>query len=501
MAATIAIPTTPLPSPSSSSSHYHHSTFVPFTTAIPPSSSSSCPTAETATTRGAGPIGRLGQDSFEAKAEWWVSSRAFFDGRICEPPQIPPAVRNDIYQRVDEQDRSIKELKQHNVDQYKILNNINKHFEGMNAFCTPGPMKAPVEVLEDFGLSDFSGFQNTEASRSFFEGAQMTLTYPGSSHIGTLMAQLRFASCFSRYHPSHPDTLHIRTPMAQPGFASCYFWYPLSHPGTPYIGTPLALQGLAPWSSNYQAGPSHNRDVVRVNPKNNEEQQNLPFDLGKAGIDLNEPLEEEVMVTGSRATDEYLSFHNVDPNKVMRGRYVDCMRFLNESEYVYLDGYTVGLQFWQELDPLLCKGGYYKHQKFSEVGWLSDDQINCWMELIIRARPPGARYTVAKTRMASLHLGTHKFILETDEHIIRMLDGSSSPYPSWDDVDIVYMPLHCNGNLSDCGVVTCWVIENLCSNKAPVVDGDPNLFLASLENMASRFYACSCEDTSQCGYD
>ncbi|GKG66387.1 hypothetical protein Tco_0698262, partial [Tanacetum coccineum] len=38
MAATIAIPTTPLPSPSSSSSHYHHSTFVPITTAIPPSS-------------------------------------------------------------------------------------------------------------------------------------------------------------------------------------------------------------------------------------------------------------------------------------------------------------------------------------------------------------------------------------------------------------------------------------------------------------------------------
>ncbi|GJY95553.1 phospholipase-like protein [Tanacetum coccineum] len=58
------------------------------------------------------PIGRLRADAFEAKAEWWVSSRAFFDGRICEPPQIPPAVRNDIYQRVAEQDRSIKELQQ-----------------------------------------------------------------------------------------------------------------------------------------------------------------------------------------------------------------------------------------------------------------------------------------------------------------------------------------------------------------------------------------------------
>ncbi|GKD07145.1 hypothetical protein Tco_1186830 [Tanacetum coccineum] len=249
-------------------------------------------------------------------------------------------------------------------------------------------MKAPVKVREDYGLSDFSAFQNTkcgpqlfttQASSSFFEGAQMTPRYP----------------------PSHPDTPHIETLMAQPGFASCSSRYPPSHLGTPYVGTPLALQGFAPWSSNYR--PSHNRDVVGVNldamqrekrdthpskyflspytclpkttvaPKkrannNRKTTRNdeiLAFDLGKAGIDLNEPLEEEVMVTGSCATDEYLSFHNVDPTKVKRGRYVDCMRFLNAPEYVYLDcyikGYTDGLQFWQELVPLLCKGGYYKH--------------------------------------------------------------------------------------------------------------------------------------------
>ncbi|GJS96343.1 hypothetical protein Tco_0803311, partial [Tanacetum coccineum] len=162
---------------------------------------------------GAEPIGRLRPNAFEAKAEWWVSSRAFFDGRIYEPPQIPPAVRNDIYQRVDEQARSIKELQQQNVDQYKILNSINKHFEGMNAFCMPGPMKAPIEVI---GLSDFSGFQNTEgfpqcgpqlfttqASSSFFEGAQMTPTYPGTPHIGTPMAQPGFAIVFLSAGPSH----------------------------------------------------------------------------------------------------------------------------------------------------------------------------------------------------------------------------------------------------------------------------------------------------------
>ncbi|GJZ14017.1 phospholipase-like protein [Tanacetum coccineum] len=169
---------------------------------------------------GAEPIGRLRPDAFEDKAEWWVSSRAFFDGRIYEPPQIPPAVRNDIYQRVDEQARSIKELQQQNVDQYKILNSTNKHFEG---FPQCGPQ-----------------LFTTQASSSFFEGAQMTPTYPG--------------------------TPHIETPMAQPGFASCSSRYPPSHPDTSYIGTPMALQGFAPFSSNYQAGPSHNRGVGGVNP-------------------------------------------------------------------------------------------------------------------------------------------------------------------------------------------------------------------------------------------
>ncbi|GJZ50861.1 transposase, MuDR, MULE transposase domain protein [Tanacetum coccineum] len=346
---------------------------------------------------GAEPIRRLRADAFEAKAEWWVSSRAFFDGHICEPPQIPTAVSNDLYQRVAEHNRLIKELQQHNVDQYKIMNSMNKNFkEGLNASSMPGPMKAPFEVREHFGLSDLSGFQNTkcgpqlfttQARGSFLEGTQTTPTSPLTPHIGTPMSQHGFASCSSRYLPSHP--------------------------GTPYVGTSLALQGFAPFSFNYQAGPSHSRDVFGVdamqrakrdtrpskyflspyrplpettiaptkrvnnNRKTTRNDEISPFDPANAGIDLNQPLEEEVMVTSSCATDECLSFYNVDPAKVVRGQYVDCMTFLNAPEYVYLDcymkGYTVGVQFWQELVPLLCKVGYYEHQKLSEVGWLSDD--------------------------------------------------------------------------------------------------------------------------------
>ncbi|GJV06711.1 phospholipase-like protein [Tanacetum coccineum] len=382
--------------------------------------------------KGAEPIRRLRADAFEAKAEWWVSSRAFFDGHICEPPQIPTAVSNDLYQRVAEHNRLIKELQQQNVDQYKIMNSMNKNFkEGLNASSMPGPMKAPFEVREHFGLSDLSGFQNTEcgpqlfttqASGSFLEGTQTTPTYPRTPHIGT--------------------------PMSQPGFASC--------------------------SSRL----IHHTDVFGVDAMQRAKRDTRP---SKYFLSPYCPLPETTITPTKRkrlwllvscATAEYLSFYNVDPAKVVRGQYVDCMTFLNAPEYVYLDfyikGYTVGVQFWQELVPLLCKGGYYEHQKLREVGWLSDDQINCWMELIIRARPPGARYTVAKTGMSSLHMGSQKFILETDEHIIGMLDGSSRLYPSWDDVDIVYMPLHCNGN----HWVTC--VVNLPSSIIHVIDSLPN---------------------------
>ncbi|GJS79999.1 hypothetical protein Tco_0729880 [Tanacetum coccineum] len=54
---------------------------------------------------GVRPNRRLRPDAFEAKAEWWVSSREFFDGRIHEPPRIPSLVnlpsRYDVPKYID----------------------------------------------------------------------------------------------------------------------------------------------------------------------------------------------------------------------------------------------------------------------------------------------------------------------------------------------------------------------------------------------------------------
>nr|GEU41790.1 reverse transcriptase domain, reverse transcriptase zinc-binding domain protein [Tanacetum cinerariifolium] len=52
------------------------------------------------------------------------------------------------------------------------------------------------------------------------------------------------------------------------------------------------------------------------------------------------------------------------------------------------------------------------------TGWLSGEHMNSWMELLI----------------------------ETDQHGIGTLDGSTRPYPTWNDVNWVFMPIHVGGN-------------------------------------------------------
>ncbi|GJY76650.1 phospholipase-like protein [Tanacetum coccineum] len=408
--------------------------------------------------KGARPNRRLRPDAFEARAEWWVRSREFFDGRIHEAPSIPTPVKlpsrfdvpKNVDPRYDELINSIKELKKKNEAHEKMLKKVYKFYQGQS-------QPKPMEVPEHYGLSDFdfSVLQNTEglqqdgpktltkqSSSSFFDMAQRTPTYPKT-----------FEEPISSRHPT-------------------------SHHGTPKIATPMPLQGFAPWSSTNQAGPSQNHDVGVVNrdemprgkretfpskyqlspftcmptttvaPKkraNNTRNKTRSdkvsaFNIEKAGIDLNSPVEDLVYM-GSHDTDVYISLHNVDPNKVVRNQYVDCMTFLGSPKPVFLDcgikGFVVEEQFWRDLVPYVCKGGNNTKNNYQRFAWLSEDHINFWMELMIRDRPPGARYTVAKTGTSAMIEKSNKFVIETDFHLMGMLDGSSRPYPSWDDVDIV----------------------------------------------------------------
>ncbi|GKD53773.1 phospholipase-like protein, partial [Tanacetum coccineum] len=292
--------------------------------------------------------------------------------------------------------------------------------------CTmPQAKKGPIIVGQHYGLSDLSGFQNTQgfprggptfptqASTSFFEGTYATPSYD--------------------HHTSSR--------------------YPYSHLATPNWQTPMPQPGNVPWSSQHAS--AHNRDVGLVNPnlmnrermearpsmyvqspytvlppttvlpkrqgdKSRNKGRNAtvaPFNLGNAFVDDNE-VDDEVLITSVRDTDDYIMYENVDPSKVRREQLV-----LN-----------------------LYMGGYHVVDDPNTEGWLSGDQMNAWIELLIRDRPQGAKFTVAKSGTSSFHLRSKMFIIQTDPHIIGTLDGSTCLCPSWDEVDWVYMPINAGGD-------------------------------------------------------
>ncbi|GJY24304.1 hypothetical protein Tco_0397962 [Tanacetum coccineum] len=200
---------------------------------------------------GARPNRRLRPDAFEAKAEWWVCSRDFFDGRIREAPPIPSP-----------------ELQQKNDAQEKMLKEVYNFYKGQSK---------PVEVREHYGLTDFSGFQN---SQGFQQGVSKMFTTQASSSFFDV----------GKTTPIYPATFEQPMPSR--------------------------------WN-------------------------------------------------------DYISLHNVDPNKVVRNEYVDCLRFLESPESIYLDffikGFVVDVRFWRELVPYLCKGAISTESNPNHIGWLSDN--------------------------------------------------------------------------------------------------------------------------------
>ncbi|GJZ38915.1 phospholipase-like protein [Tanacetum coccineum] len=156
---------------------------------------------------------------------------------------------------------------------------------------------------------------------------------------------------------------------------------------------------------------------------------------------------DDVLITGVHDTGIYFTYENVDPNKVTRQEYNNFTDFILDPYEVYLDCYMmcylVPAFFWRQLVPHLCMP---RSDSVDNEGWLSGDQMNAWIEILIRSRPQDADWTVSKSGTTCVHPENNWFMIQTDPHIIGMLDGSTRPYPSWKNVNWVYMPINIGGN-------------------------------------------------------
>nr|GEV63159.1 hypothetical protein [Tanacetum cinerariifolium] len=118
---------------------------------------------------------------------------------------------------------------------------------------------------------------------------------------------------------------------------------------------------------------------------------------------------------------------------------------------------TVPVFFWRQLVPHLCMPRSHDVDNPNNEGWLSGDQINAWIEILVRSWPQDADWTVSKSGTACVHPENNRFLIQTDPHIIRMLD---------------------------------------------VVPHESERYWENIRyEMDELFYKCRCENTWYCGYD
>nr|GEY08820.1 reverse transcriptase domain-containing protein [Tanacetum cinerariifolium] len=106
---------------------------------------------------------RLVPDETEARSRWWVSSRAYFDGRSFEEEQIPRQlnqnnyfkVPSEMYRDFEEQRMGYQRLKEKNADMYEKLSRFME-----NNRRVPEAHTTPIIADQYFGVSDMSGFQS-----------------------------------------------------------------------------------------------------------------------------------------------------------------------------------------------------------------------------------------------------------------------------------------------------------------------------------------------------
>ncbi|GKD36946.1 hypothetical protein Tco_1257153 [Tanacetum coccineum] len=275
----------------------------------------------------------------EAQSDWWISSRAYFDGGIGQAERVPRHLNrqnmyefpSEFYREFEIQKRDLKnkkkkieEIKRKEADQRETYEKVHKFMEDMN--------------VEQGGPSSFQTHPN---SSSFF-------------NIGK-----------SEQRPS----FYKRSPY-------------MEQPATTVLPK--------------QRGNKNKNNVKKANLS--------PLNLGSAFDDENEG-GDDVIFLGGRFTGNYLVYENVDPEK----------------------GYSVPVTFWQQLVPHLCRPDI---DLSTPMGWFSAKDMNEWMELLIRLRSSNDPWTVAYTNTISVHLENQHFLIETDQHTIGTLDGSTRPYPA-----------------------------------------------------------------------
>ncbi|GKC82071.1 RNA-directed DNA polymerase, eukaryota, partial [Tanacetum coccineum] len=162
------------------------------------------------------PIARLTPDDIEARSDWWISSKAYFDGFIDQVERVPfdvsrqnmEEIPSGIYRQFVEQKIELERNKKAVDD---IKEEMQKFREEMNARPVRQENIVPIIAGPHYGLSDFSEFRSMPAGPSSF----MNMGTP--PNIQTPMW-------------SQPGSYDRQRQM--PEQSASHYWQPSSHPGS-----------------------------------------------------------------------------------------------------------------------------------------------------------------------------------------------------------------------------------------------------------------------------
>nr|GEZ53048.1 phospholipase-like protein [Tanacetum cinerariifolium] len=425
------------------------------------------------------PVERLVPDETEARSRWWVSSRAYFDGSSFEEEQIPrhlnrnnyfevPSemyqdfeeqrrgsnyllrdlyrmrlrldrdVPSKMYRDFEEQRRGYQQMKEKNADMYEKM---TRFMEDMRR--VPEANTTPMIADQHFG-SVPRAFHTLADNSSFFN-------MPTPSNLQTLnQSNWLSPSNWQTPNQSYLGTPNSQPPIpSQPGTSNWQNQMPSRRQDARILGPNLYDRARRePQLSVYMLSPYTvlqpttvlTKKKVDKTKKKGKTKKLSPLNLGNNFADENVSVD-DVTITGVHQTDNYFNYETVDPDKVTRDGYVPMTEFLLDPYDIYLDCYMKGYKlpsfFWPQLVPHLCT---YRCERSWPEGWLSSD-----VQILIRERTENANWTLAKSGAVCLHPENNRFMILTDPHNIRTLDGSVRPFPSWNDVTWVYMPINAGG--------------------------------------------------------
>ncbi|GJW13242.1 phospholipase-like protein, partial [Tanacetum coccineum] len=166
---------------------------------------------------------RLTPDETEARSDWWISSRAYFDGRIDVAERVPRHVNrqnmyevpSELYRQLEEQKRDlnkqkeeIEEIKRNEAKQLEMFEKMHKFMEDMNVeqthpnsssfFNIGTPTHWQIPRQSQHGSSKWQAHMSAQVGPSNWQ-----------SHMPTQSATPYWQPAF----PSHPGTYN---PNLQP---------------------------------------------------------------------------------------------------------------------------------------------------------------------------------------------------------------------------------------------------------------------------------------------